>query len=113
MTTAKERAAEVAKANEIVMTLLEALPEGGHYEWEQWMVAARAVLNRRAQFDAKAAQRLQLVVAGQWLGHAADRLRNHFGNPLPSAELSTVLHYLTDLGEWLASETPGDEPRPS
>jgi len=107
--SARDRAAEVAEANEIVMTLLEALPGGDTYEWEDWMVAARAVLNRRQQLDAKAAQRLQLVVAGQWLGHAADQLG---GATTTVPACTEALDYLRRLGGWLADGASGEEPKP-
>jgi hypothetical protein len=46
--------------------------------------------------------RVQLVVAGQWLGHAADKLGE---GPGPE--------YLQRLADWLTDGTPGDEPEPT
>jgi hypothetical protein len=112
MTTPREKAASVAKANEVVMAMLEAFPdEGNAYEWEQWMAAARYAVQRCQQIDGKAAQRLQLVVAAQWLGHAADHL-DETTDIEPGSALDSALRYLRNLGDWLANGTSGDEPKP-
>lgn len=46
-----------------------------------------------------AGHRVQLAVAGQWLGHAADKLGDGPGS-----------EYLQRLAEWLANGVEGDEP---
>lgn len=103
----------MAKTNEIVMAMLEAFPDGGNaYEWERWMTAARSAVQRCQQVDGKAAQRLQLVVAAQWLGHAADRIEDDVKINGDPESVTSVLKYLRMLGGWLADGTPGDEPKP-
>lgn len=67
--------------------------------------AAAELQQLQARIDAlgkqvAAGHRAQLPTAGQWLGHAADRLDG------PAAD------YLDRLGEWLTGNAEGDEPEP-
>ena len=60
-----------------------------------------SVVAERDALQQQVGHRLQLVVAGQWLGHAADKLGD-----------GPAVDYLKRLGEWLADGTEGDEPEP-
>jgi hypothetical protein len=109
---AVEVSVQVAKAAHVVLARGHGV-DPATYTPNSWDIAPFAALAEEGLLVIpKRAQRLQLVVAGQWLGHAADQIEAKEAEDGDPEAVAPAIAYLRRLGGWLADGTPGDEPKP-